>query len=40
MFPPVVSFLMLGTAAILSIFKPWRRTPWSRESGPEAMQDV
>jgi hypothetical protein len=40
MFPPVVSFLMLGTAAILSIFKPWRRTPWSRESGSEAMQDV
>jgi hypothetical protein len=37
LFPPVVSFLMLGAAAILSIFKPWRRTPWSRESGPEPM---
>jgi hypothetical protein len=31
MFPPVVSFLMLGVATILSIFKPWSRTPWSRE---------
>ena len=30
MFPPVVSFLMLGTAAVLSIYKPWRRTPWTR----------
>lgn len=36
MFPPVVSFLMLGIATVLSIFKPWRRTPWTREtrSGP------
>jgi hypothetical protein len=33
LFPPIVSFLMLGTATILSIFKPWHRTPWSRESG-------
>jgi hypothetical protein len=32
MFPPIVSFLMLGAAAILSIFKPWRHTPWSREN--------
>jgi hypothetical protein len=30
MFPPVVSFLMLGTSAVLSIYKPWRRTPWTR----------
>lgn len=30
MFPPVVSFLMLSVATVLSIFKPWRRTPWSR----------
>lgn len=41
MFPPIVSFLMLGTAAILSIFKPWGRTPWSREirasSGRESV---
>jgi uncharacterized membrane protein len=35
MFPPIVSFLMLGVAAILSIFKPWRRTPWSRQ--PDSM---
>jgi uncharacterized membrane protein len=34
LFPPVVSFLMLGTATVLSIFKPWRRTPWSREAAP------
>jgi hypothetical protein len=33
MFPPIVSFLMLGIATVLSIFKPWRRTPWSRETG-------
>lgn len=32
MFPPVVSFAMLGIAAILSVFKPWRRTPWSPSS--------
>jgi hypothetical protein len=32
MFPPVVSFLMLCVATVLSIFKPWRRTPWSRET--------
>ncbi len=30
MFPPVVSFLMLGTATVLSVYKPWRRTPWSQ----------
>jgi hypothetical protein len=30
LFPPVVSFLMLGTATVLSIFKPWGRTPWHR----------
>ncbi len=35
MFPPVVSFSMLGIAALLSIFKPWSRTPWSRETRPE-----
>lgn len=29
MFPPVVSFLMLTTAAVLSVYKPWSRTPWS-----------
>ena len=29
MFPPVVSFLMLATAAILSVYKPWSQTPWS-----------
>lgn len=33
MFPPVVSFLMLATAAILSVYKPWRQTPWSAPRG-------
>jgi hypothetical protein len=40
LFPPIVSFLMLGTATILSIFKPWRRTPWSRDSGPGRTMDA
>ena len=30
LFPPVVSFAMLAIAAILSVFKPWGRTPWSK----------
>lgn len=29
LYPPIVSFAMLGTATILSVFKPWPRTPWS-----------
>jgi hypothetical protein len=29
LYPPVVSFLMLATAAVLSVYKPWRQTPWS-----------
>jgi hypothetical protein len=32
MFPPVVSFLMLGLATTLSVVKPWGRTPWGREN--------
>jgi hypothetical protein len=40
LFPPVVSFLILGTATILSIFKPWHRTPWSREPGPELIKNA
>jgi hypothetical protein len=40
MFPPVVSFLMLGAAAILSIFKPWSRTPWSRETGAGRVKNI
>jgi hypothetical protein len=32
MYPPMVSFLMLATATVLSIYKPWRRTPWARVS--------
>lgn len=29
LFPPVVSFLMLATAVILLVFKPWGLTPWT-----------
>lgn len=29
LFPPIVSFTMLGFAAVLSVFKPWSRTPWA-----------
>jgi hypothetical protein len=29
LFPPVVSFLMLASAVILSVFKPWGPTPWT-----------
>ncbi len=39
-FPPVVSFIMLGTAALLSIFKPWGRTPLSREARPSVRREV
>lgn len=35
MFPPIVSFLMLGAATIISVFKPWSQTPWSRKAGTE-----
>jgi hypothetical protein len=38
--PPIVSFLMLGVAVILSIFKPWQRTSGSRASGLEPTNDV
>ncbi|WP_019586705.1 hypothetical protein [Deinococcus apachensis] len=30
MFPPAVSFLLLALAAVLSVFRPWGRTPWAR----------
>lgn len=30
LFPPVVSFAALGVALVLSIWKPWGRTPWQR----------
>lgn len=30
LYPPIVSFLMLGAATVLSVYKPWRRTPWSQ----------
>jgi hypothetical protein len=37
LFPPIVSFLMLGTATILSVFKPWKFTPWSRKPNPKGQ---
>ncbi len=36
MFPPVVSFLTLGFASVLAVFKPWGRTSWSGEPRPRA----
>ena len=33
LFPPLVSFAMLAIAAIISLFKPWSRTPWPRTPG-------
>lgn len=30
LFPPVVSFTALGVALVLSIWKPWGRTPWAQ----------
>jgi hypothetical protein len=30
-FPPIVSFTMLLISAILSIYKPWGKTSWSRK---------
>jgi hypothetical protein len=35
MYPPIVSFLALGFALVLSIWKPWGRTRWGRQ-GQEA----
>jgi hypothetical protein len=29
---PLLTFLVLATAAILSVFKPWKQTPWSGSS--------
>jgi uncharacterized membrane protein len=32
LFPPVVSFTMMAVASLLSIFKPWGKTPWTASS--------
>lgn len=29
LYPPVVSFTMMAIASLLSIFKPWGKTPWT-----------
>jgi hypothetical protein len=34
LFPPLVSFAALGSALVLSIWKPWGRTPWARHRRP------
>lgn len=34
LFPPIVSFTMLGIASVLSVFKPWSRTPWAPPGRP------
>jgi uncharacterized membrane protein len=38
LFPPIVSFTMLGIAAVLSIFKPWSRTPWTPAAQPRSAR--
>lgn len=38
LFPPIVSFTMLGIAAVLSIFKPWGRTPWTPAAQPRSAR--
>lgn len=30
LYPPIVSLAMYVTMAVLSVFKPWSRTPWAR----------
>lgn len=35
LFPPIVSFLALGCALVLSIWKPWGRTRWARVRQPD-----
>ncbi len=38
-FPPIVSFLALGLALVLSIWKPWGRTRWGeRAASPRAAR--
>jgi uncharacterized membrane protein len=32
LFPPIVSFTMMAVASLLSIFKPWGKTPWTASS--------
>lgn len=32
MFPPFVSFTLLAVSLVLSIWKPWGRTPWARRA--------
>ncbi len=37
MFPPFVSFAALAFALVLSVLKPWGRTPWGRRTPDRAM---
>ncbi len=36
MFPPFVSFAALAFALVLSVLKPWGRTPWGRRTAERA----
>ena len=36
--PPIVSFVALGFALVLSIWKPWGRTPWSPPPAEPAVR--
>ena len=35
--PPIVSFVALGVSLLLSIWKPWGRTPWARPPAGQAL---
>ncbi len=39
-YPPVVSFVALGAALVISIWKPWGRTRWGRRAQVERAAQV
>jgi hypothetical protein len=39
LFPPVVSFSALAVALMLSIWKPWGRTPWTQRRHDEVSRE-
>jgi hypothetical protein len=39
-FPPVVSFTLLGVSLVLSVWKPGGRTPWARRAAEPAVTRV
>ena len=38
LFPPVVSFTMMAVASLLSILKPWGKTPWTASPRRRAVR--